>query len=702
MRAALVAIALLGCHRGAPAGALRVLDGFEDPAAWQASGSEGVQVSLSAVPGAHGRAMKLAFDLGATSGYAVAHRALDLDLSGEFELALELSGEAPPDNLEIKLLDATGQNVWWYHRADYAFPRDWRHVTIKRKQLEFAWGPSADHVLKRVAAIELAVSAGRGGSGGNRGWIAFDELTMRDVRPPDGPPPAASAAASSALPGGAAGLAIDGDPRTAWRSDPAATGTPQLTVDLGRARDFGGLILRWGARFATDYRLELSDDGQAWRAAGDVHGGNGGLDPFVLPETTARYVRLRITGGPGPGPSGGYELAELEVVELADAPSRDATTTAFVEALGKQLPRGSLPRAMSGEQPYWTVVGVDGGGGHASLMSEDGALELASGASVEPFVEIADQVTSWATAGAITQSLDDGYLPIPSVTWTAPGWELTITALAVGDPARHQLAARYTLHNRTAAPLTAKLVLAIRPLQVNPPRQFLNIAGGIRRIARIGFADGELSLDGALALRSETAPAQVSLWPFHALGYPLVPLARTPLTVVDPAELASGALGYALSPGPGASASVVITAPLAGDPAPPPDPAAAEAWFDAQLTQARAAWHAKLDRVGLHVPPAGEPLVQTLRSSLAYMLVSRDGAILRPGTRSYAKAWIRDGAMIGEALLRLGHPEVAAAFLRWYLPFQAASGRVPCCVEHGGAVPVPEHDSHGELIHLAA
>jgi hypothetical protein len=84
------------------------------------------------------------------------------------------------------------------------------------------------------------------------------------------------------------------------------------------------------------------------------------------------------------------------------------------------------------------------------------------------------------------------------------------------------------------------------------------------------------------------------------------------------------------------------------------------------------------------------------------MLLSRDGPILRPGTRSYARAWIRDGAMIGEALLRLGHPEVAAAFLGWYLPFQFASGKVPCCVEAHGAVPVPEHDSHGELIHLAA
>src|SRR6185369_9634557 len=101
-------------------------------------------------------------------------------------------------------------------------------------------------------------------------------------------------------------------------------------------------------------------------------------------------------------------------------------------------------------------------------------------------------------------------------------------------------------------------------------------------------------------------------------------------------------------------------------------------------------------------PPSGQPIIETLRSSLAYMLLSLDGPILRPGTRSYARAWIRDGAMIGEALLRLGHPDVAAAFLRWYAPYQLPSGKVPCCVEAHGAVPVPENDSHGELIYLAA
>src|SRR6185436_18719704 len=41
-------------------------------------------------------------------------------------------------------------------------------------------------------------------------------------------------------------------------------------------------------------------------------------------------------------------------------------------------------------------------------------------------------------------------------------------------------------------------------------------------------------------------------------------------------------------------------------------------------------------------------------------------------------------------------------FLRWFPLYQNKSGMVPCCVDARGADPVPENDSHGELIYLAA
>jgi hypothetical protein len=58
--------------------------------------------------------------------------------------------------------------------------------------------------------------------------------------------------------------------------------------------------------------------------------------------------------------------------------------------------------------------------------------------------------------------------------------------------------------------------------------------------------------------------------------------------------------------------------------------------------------------------------------------------------------------MMAEALLRLGHPEVARAYLGWFAPFQFENGKVPCCVDRRGADPVVENDSAGEFIFLVA
>jgi hypothetical protein len=57
--------------------------------------------------------------------------------------------------------------------------------------------------------------------------------------------------------------------------------------------------------------------------------------------------------------------------------------------------------------------------------------------------------------------------------------------------------------------------------------------------------------------------------------------------------------------------------------------------------------------------------------------------------------------MIGESLLRLGHPAVAADYWRWYATHQFDDGKIPCCIDVRGPDPVPEHDSAGEFLFLA-
>jgi hypothetical protein len=98
-------------------------------------------------------------------------------------------------------------------------------------------------------------------------------------------------------------------------------------------------------------------------------------------------------------------------------------------------------------------------------------------------------------------------------------------------------------------------------------------------------------------------------------------------------------------------------------------------------------------------------LTEVIRASLtatAHILVTRSGAALQPGPRRYTRSWIRDGAMMSAALLRMGHAEEVREFIRWYAPHQRADGFVPCCIDNEGVDWLVEHDSHGQLLALIA
>jgi hypothetical protein len=106
----------------------------------------------------------------------------------------------------------------------------------------------------------------------------------------------------------------------------------------------------------------------------------------------------------------------------------------------------------------------------------------------------------------------------------------------------------------------------------------------------------------------------------------------------------------------------------------------------------------------------GEPLLlgspsdvsKTLSAQLAYVLVNRDSAGIQPGSRSYERSWIRDGALTSSALLHAGMAQPVKEFLLWYADHQYSDGKVPCCVDKRGSDPVPENDSHGEFIFAVA
>ncbi len=672
---------------------LRVLDDFDDVTSWQVATSDDVAATLRAAAGQDGRALCVDFDFGAVSGYVSVRRELPMEYPDNFEFSFGLRGDAPANALQFKLVDASGENVWWVNRPEYAFAHEWQRVRFKKRHVSFAWGPTQDRDLKHSAQVEFVVARGRGGG---KGSVCFDRLSFREL-PVDSsaPPSTAQVSASSTLSPTQPAQSFDGIPATAWRSDPAAGREQTLTLDFGLAREFGGLVLHWlpGSN-ASRYTIELSDDGRVWHTVRRVVDSNGGSDPHMLPESEARYVRLRLQDGPAQS----YALAEIEVKEIAYG----ASANAFIEAIAADAPRGHYPRAFSGEQSYWTVLGIDGGTAQG-LLSEDGALEIGpQSASIEPFLITGEGLVSWADVET-RQSLLDGYLPIPSVTWRHGELAMHVTAFGAGKRARSQLVARYVVENHSDRPRAVTLALAIRPFQVNPPTQFLNAPGGVSPIRELRWDGQALSINGQRRVFALQRPEKFITADFDSGGVAELLTAKVLAaanSVEDSTGLASAVLLYRLQLPAHGSRTVGIVAPLTGAPALPAKDALA--WLKREQAKAADYWRKATSLVSLRLPAQGQPLADTVRTALAHILINRSGPVLQPGSRSYARSWVRDGAMMSDALLRLGHADVVREYADWFAPHQFSNGKVPCCVDSRGADPVAENDSQGELIHLIA
>jgi hypothetical protein len=657
---------------------IRYLDEMEDVSRWKALASDGVSASVHAAKGVEGNALVLEFDLANTAGYAAATTVLPTTLPEDYEISFWMRAEASRNNFEVKFVDASGDNVWWYRRANYQFSGDWQQVRIKRRQIDFAWGPTTDKTLRTFQSIEFVLSAGEEGG---RGSLWFDRLSLKPItRASTTEQPAARA--SSEASGNEAARAIDGKAGTMWRSAGAATQT--LEIDLKSVREFGGLEIDWARGLhAPRYSIETSLNGTQWQKMRTVDASNGGRDSHLMPESEARYIRLTM---PDPGREVG--IAELHVRDLEFG----ASPNAFIRSLAKQSRRGCYPRAYLDEQTYWAIVGVDGDT-QEGMLSEDGALEVRKGSySVEPFVRARSGWLSWADV-TIGHSLAEGYLPIPSVEWKHRTVELTTTAYASGPVGGAYIHAAYRVRNPTKARQQVTLALVVRPFQVNSPAQFLNTAGGVSPIQDLAFAENVVSVDGLPAVYPRTQPRAFRAVTLTA-DTPCEWLAsNTGSTHVhDESGFASGALLFDVTLAAGESQEIVLDLPQY--------PAGARPARAASVNDVAAIWREKLNRVEVVVPSQSKALADAMRSSLAYVLINRDGPAIQPGSRAYERSWIRDGAMTSEMLLRLGHADVAKEFLRWYARFQFANGKVPCCVDRRGADPVPENDSAGEFLFL--
>jgi hypothetical protein len=671
-----------------------VLDDFEDVRGWSAQASPGASLEIAQDAGKTGNAMRLDFDFRGGAGFVIARKAFAVTLPANYAFVFDLRGEARPNTLEFKVVEAKGDDVWWRVQRDFAFPNEWQRVVIKKSRLEKAWGAGKNARPKQVGYLEIAISTGEGG----KGSIWIDDLRLEEREAPsraDLPP---VVTASTFLPGHEPRLVLDSDPQTSWRSGELAP-EQWLMLDFQKRREYGGLIIDWDLElYAKSYRVEVSDDAQNWSAAYSSVSGNGGRSYVYLPDGESRYIRLALVESSS---GRGYDIRSIAVQPITFS----ASPNQFFDTIAGGAFRGTYPKYFTGRQSYWTVIGAVDDDKEA-LINEEGVIEVDKGAfSIEPFLYLGGALVTWSDVAPVP-TLERGYLPMPSVTWPQADVSLRIDAFAAGPSGSSVLYARYDIENRGDAVRDVDLFLALRPFQVLPPWQSLNMVGGVTPIRTLDLDGRTVWVNGDRAVVSLTPVDRFGAATFEQglIGSFLLK-GRVPPEphVKDSLGWGSGALGYRLSIQPGAHGIVDLAVPF-HDAAPTIARAAtaAPADVDAERARVEQEWVERLGRVEITLPPSAGKIVDTLRSSMAYILVNRDGPALQPGSRTYARSWIRDGAMTSDALLQMGHTEEVRSFLTWYASYQLPDGRIPCCVDRRGADPVPEHDSNGEFIYAVA
>jgi len=692
----LIGVLLLGVVTAA--GEPTVLDDFEHLEHWKVMTSDGVVATITPDEGPVGRALRLDFDFQRGAGFCVVHRDLKVKLPANYRFAFRLRGAAPANNLEFKLIDSSGANVWWVNRRALVFPTDWTTVSYKARHFRFAWGPSGGQKLEETGALEFAVAAASGG----KGSIWLDELTFEEMPESTAPWPAKVELSSVRTACAAPPEQMDAAGTLEW-SSAASDMTPHVRLDFPRLAEFGGLVVDWGEQdYATAYEVLGTTDGKNWTKLTELTGGAGGHDYLLLPDAEATSLRLLVHQT---SRKQGVQLHGLRLMppDFGDSP------TNMYRTIAGEAARGWYPRYCLQEQATWTVVGVPDDAKEA-LLDADGALEVDKLCfRLEPFVLQDGKLLTWAD-GAARQSLADGYLPIPSVTRRQGDLELRGTALADGEAGASRVLVRYRVTNRGTSAVKAALLVALRPFQVLPPWQDLNMTGGVAKVGRIARDGDTVRVNEDKVVELWSRPEAWGAAPF-AQGDIVEYLAQGKLpgetAVDDPAGLASAALRYELELAPGASRDAVLAVPFYATRAAATQPATASApvreagdrWNEI-YTQVFQRWAAELNRVELRLPASAAQLANTFRTTQAYILINADGPAIQPGSRSYERSWIRDGALTSTALLYTRHAERVRAFADWYSRNLFASGKVPCVVDGRGPDPVPEHDSTGEYLYL--
>lgn len=667
-------------------------ENFDNPDSWKINSSEGVEVTSKSDVGVSGKCISFDVNFTLGSGYGGVYELVDVELPQNYQLTFWVKAkDIPSNNFEIKLVDPSGDNVWWMNKKGFDFPGEWTKITLHKRNLNFAWGPQGGGEITKIGRIEFIVASVNGG----KGTIYLDDLKIEKLDPPSVPTSDPVVSFSDNKLTIAENQLFDNNPQTFW-SGGEAINHFELNIDFTVQKEFGGIVTDWANNgFPAKYIFEGSNDKNNWTKLSESKG-KSGKSYIVTPEARYRYLRLKIQNDKA------NELRLNDIV-LKNLSFGDNYNNLYYE-IAAESPKGRFPRYTLRQQNYFTVVGVSGDV-KEGLLNEDGLLETDKQSfSVEPFLHLNGKFVTWHDV-EISHSLLDNYLPLPSVIWKGDGFDLKVLSFASGEPGSSILYSGYEITNTGDKDLSGNFFLAIRPFQVNPPWQDLNFYGGTAKVETIEFKNDFVVVNNKTSVIPLLKSDDFGALPFvdgditSLLAQNKLPESKS---ITDNQALGSGAFSFNLYLKPGEKKFIPFAIPQYQDIKPESVIKKNSKFnlYDMEFAKTKDFWVKKLDHVKWTVPSELLQVFNTVKSNMAYVLINRDNVGIQPGSRSYERSWIRDGALTSAALLKMGLKTEVKEFAEWYAKYLYNNGKVPCVVDKRGPDPVPENDSNGEFIYL--
>ena len=491
---------------------------------------------------------------------------------------------------------------------------------------------------------------------------------------------------------------FDGDLDTRWTSEKKSG---DVIIDFRENRGLGGIIIHYKDGSLIEKRnILISDDKTEWESVFSSKKKGKNTDRIYLDVMSTRYIKI----------SASCKNQSLSIKDITIKGIDEKITNKKVyEIAALQSPKGFYPLWINNKQEYWTAVGVIDDN-IESLVSENGVVEpWHYSYTFAPIIRVGNKIFTYEDVKTI-QSLEDDYLPLPSVVWKSKKFDLVIDVFAGDKSKKSSTYLKYSIINKSSETFKGEFYLLIRPFQLNPPWMH----GGTAYIKSINYnykKTGMMEINNKEALFIPQSPDQYGTSEYkNLIGYGDIiddiyggTFSGDNKNFEDETGYGSAALKYNLVIKPGATKSLYFIAPLhdkKNEIDKDLNKSNISEHFNKKREITKKIWEDKLDNIKIELPD--KEFSNTLKSNVAYILINDDTLRLQPGSRNYESSWIRGGTATSTALLSMGYNKEVKGYLNWITEFIKSDGWVPFIINNQDEIVTHgwnEYDSQGQYIH---